>query len=883
MTVAEQISIEPLLITKLKIPRIHAEVLERQRLLDMLKKQQLHPLTVITASAGSGKTTLAHMWANQLNYPIAWYSIDAGDNDPKRFWTYFIAALQTVASESGISAQKALSSSAGHIETILTILINELAEQDKELTLVLDDYHEIELAEINEGMSFFIENMPPQLHLIISSRAEPDLPLARLRARRQLLEITAKDLRFTESEIHAFFNDLIGFELNAKQIQALENRTEGWIAGLQMAGLSMQHQDDLEAFITAFTGSHHHILDYLVEEVLDQQSDEVQQFLLQTSILDRLTANLCETVAQLPDAQGILTDLGQRNLFIVPLDDERKWYRYHQLFAEFLKNRLQEHHPELISTLHTRAALWFIKQDMIPEAVEQLINAERYEDTADLIEEHGVHIFWSNREWVSLRRWLDALPRNIVFKRPTLCAAYAWAYLLTGQPGEVAFYMEAAESALSPEDDNDTLGEVYALKAEYAMIQGDFVTALEFASDALDYLSDDNLILSSLVLQIKGYVYRNMGNVKEASLYLSEAHRTSLSAGKLMVSVFALTDLGDVKVLQGRLNEAKDVYQQIIDEGEDTYSSTPISAQMGLADIYREYNQLEKAIEMLHQGIELAEQYNIPSVIRNGNVLLSYALFAHGDVEEAMQACDFAVNSAERSGVERIVAQARAHQMNLSIKQNKLSRAEEWVASRQLSVDEDISYERELELVVFARLLIAQEKYESAIILLNRILANANADGRYGNMIEDTVLISLAYEKSGDTTNALTHLGQAIEFAVDENYIRVFVDGGLIIAKLLRLLATDSPHTNYLRQILDAFEATPPETVRIEGELIEDLSEREMDVLRLLAVGMSNRDIADQLIIGNSTVKTHTLNIYRKLNVNNRTHAVTRARSLSLI
>lgn len=879
----EQISIEPLLITKLKIPRIHAEVLERQRLLDTLKKQQSHPLTLITASAGSGKTTLAHMWANQLDYPVGWYSIDAGDNDPKRFWTYFIAALQTIAPESGISAQKALASSTGQQETILTILINEIAGQDKELTLVLDDYHEIELAEINEGMSFFVENMPPQLHLIISSRAEPDLPLAKLRARRQLLEITAKDLRFTEAEINQFFNDLIGFELNTKQIQALENRTEGWIAGLQMAGLSMQHQDDLEAFITAFTGSHHHILDYLVEEVLDQQSDEVQQFLLQTSILGRLTAGLCESVAQLPDAQSILNDLAQRNLFIVPLDDERKWYRYHQLFAEFLRNRLQQRHPELISALHTRAALWFIKQEMIPEAVEQLITAKRYDDAADLIEEHGVHIFWNNREWVSLRRWLDALPRNIIHARPILCAAYGWAYLLTGQPDEIAFYLEAAESALSPGDDNDTLGEVLALKSEYAMLQGDFETALEFASDALAYLSEENIILRSLGLQIQGYVYRNMGNVEQASHYLSEAHRTSLSAGKLMVSIFALTDLGDVKVLQGRLKEASDVYQQIIDEGEDTYSSTPISAQMGLANIYREHNQLEKAIEMLHKAIELAEQYNIISVIRNGNVLLSYALFAHGDIEEAMQACDFAVNSARRSGVAHIINQARAHQMNLRIRQNKLTQAEEWVVSRQLSVDEDISYQRELELVIYARLLIVQEEYESAIKLLTGIIANANADGRYGNMIEDLVLISLAYEKSGDTATALDKLAQAIGLAVDENYIRVFVDGGLTIAKLLRLLATNSPHTNYLSQILEAFEATPPETLRIEGELIEDLSEREMDVLRLLAVGMSNRDIADQLIIGNSTVKTHTLNIYRKLNVNNRTHAVTRARSLSLI
>jgi len=881
--VAEKLANRPLLVTKLTIPRIHTDILQRQRLLDLLQESDRLKLTLITAPAGFGKTTLAQLWAKSMDCPVTWFAIDSGDNDPKRFWTYFIAALQAVKPEIGSGAQESLLNPAAGQELGLTILINEFAELDNPLTLVLDDYHEIESPEIQSGMSFLIDNLPEQLHIIIASRSEPDLPLPRLRARRQMLEVTAADLRFTNQEITDFLQNLFGLQLATKQIESLANRTEGWVAGLQMAALSMQNQDDLDGFIRAFTGSHHHILDYLVEEVLEQQSDNVQLFLLQTSILNGLCAEICEAVTQQIDAQTILDELSQRNLFITPLDDERKWFRYHQLFAEFLRNRLHRRYPDMVSQLHARAALWFIKRKMFPEAVEQLIEGKRYEDAADLIEEHGSHIFWRYHEWVRLHNWLDALPRDLVHGRPTLCAAYGWTYLLAGQHDQLSYYLDAADAALSIEHDNDTIGEIIALKAEYAMLEGDFDSALELAADALSYLSEDNLIIRSVGLQIQGYIYRNMGNVREASRYLTGAHHTSLRAGELMIGVFALSDLGNVNVLQGRLNDAFDIYENIIRTSGSAHSANPISAMLGLGDIWRERNQLEKAIEYLENGIELSQQYNISTVTRNGHVLLSYALFAHGDIDEAMRAIDFAVQSAHRSGIDRIATQARAHQMNLLIRQNKLAYAEEWISSRQLSIDEEVSYVRELELVVFARLLIAEQKYNDAINLLSRIVANAELDGRSGNAIEDLVLLALAYEKSEDTENALSHLERAVELAVSENYIRVFVDGGTVIAKLLRLLASDSQYTNYLSRILDTFEETPPETVRIEGELIEDLSDREMEVLRLLAVGMSNREIADQLIIGNSTVKTHTLNIYRKLSVKNRTQAVTRARNLNLI
>lgn len=874
---------EPILITKLKIPRIQGDILIRQRLLDMLAAGTERKLTLITAPAGFGKTTLAYDWIRQLDCAVAWLSLDDGDNDPKRFWNYVLAALQSILPDFAEGAREALINPLLNQEVGLTILINELAELEQDISLILDDFHLVEHEAIHHSVRFLVDNIPPQLRLIISSRVEPNLPLARMRARRELVEVTASDLRLTATEVSEFFNAMMQFDLSEANLAALEARTEGWIAGLQMVALSMQGHDDLDNFIAAFTGSHHHILDYLVEEVLEKQAPHIQDFLLQTSVLDSLNASLCDAVTQGTDSQAILDRLSQGNLFISALDDERKWYRYHQLFAEFLRNRLQQKDRALITELHLRAANWFNQQERIPEAIEQLIAGEQFEDAADFIEEHGAQIFWRYHEWVRLHRWLDALPRHLVYGRPILCAAYAWAHVLTGHPDKMAFYLEVGEQALSPDDNHDTIGEIITLKAENAMLQGRFQDALDLASEALTYLSEDNIIIRSLSVQIQGYIYRNMGNVKEASRNLSEAYRLSLRSGNLMIGVFARSDLGVVKILQGRLNEAHDIFEKILHDETGKYSSPPISAYIGLGDIARERNEVEQSLAYLQQGIELAEQYGVSTLTRHGNMLLAYSYLAHGDIEEAKQACDIAVASAHRSGLERIITQSRAHEMNLNIRQNNLAYAEDWVLSRNLSLETPVTYSREMELVVYARLMIAKAQYEDAIALLTKIISNAEKDERMGNVIEDLVLLALATCKNGDDSQALVHLERAIELAASENYLRVFVEGGDDIARLLRLLAGNSRYVNYISRILDAHDDTPSTTVRIEGERIEELSERELEVLRLLAVGMSNREIAEQLIIGSSTVKTHTLNIYRKLYVNNRTHAVTRARSLNLI
>lgn len=871
-----------LLITKVHTPRLQSDLVTRTHLYQRLGNVTSKKLTLITAPAGFGKSTLAQTWLKHEHRAFGWISLDIGDNEPKRFWSYVIAAIRTQHESFGENIRQVLRHPTSNLQVAVTMLINEIATLQQPLTLVFDDYHVIETQAIHDTLNFLIEHLPTTLHLVILSRTEPPLSLPRLRARRQINEITASDLRFNTGEVATFFNNLIDLNLTESDVAKLEARTEGWIAGLQMAALSMQGQDDVSGFVEAFTGGHHHILDYLLTEVFEQQTQDIQKFLLRTSILHTLSADICDAITDNSTGQTTLELLSQRNLFVVAMDTERECYRYHKLFAEFLYNRLQQTQPDWLSESHHRAALWFIEQGFYEEAVEQHLAGEQFEAAADLIEEHGQQIFWRFHEWTRFQRWLDTLPDTLVKNRPRLCAIYCWGFLLTGESDKIELYVNMAERAIIADSDPDIRGELKALRAEQALLQGQLDTALALAKEALQLITDENIIIRTLTVQIKGYIYRSQGKVELASQNLTEAYRLAQQSGDLLVGIFALSDLGDVKVMEGKLREALEIYNRIVDSLNPMMPSSSTSFQ-GIGNIYREYNRLNEAEEEIRQGIEVASQNNAPALFRAGYISLAYVLRAKGQYDDALQAVDKANQSAHKQPIERIQHYVRVHEMNIRLLNGNMSHAELWAKDRDLHPDIPVTYPREFELVVYARYLLESNRCQEAVDLLLKITHAAEVGKRTGNLIEDLVILSTAYAKLGNESAALKSIERAVQLGQIEGHIRTFLDGGKTIVRLLRLLVAHSPHTRYISRILTAFGLSNGSSTVADNDLYEDLSERELEVLRLLAVGMSNKEIAQQLFIGNSTVKTHTLNIYRKLDVNNRTQAVNRARELNML
>lgn len=874
-----------LLLTKIHPPRIHGDVLARQRLLQQMQQGLQRKLTLIAAPAGFGKTTLINHWARQHEARLAWFSLDDDDNDPNRFWLYVIAALQSIEPQLGKVAQDSLLQPGASTEVVLTTLLNDLLNIEEQIVLLLDDYHLISDQSIHESVSFLLEHMPPQLHLIIASRVEPPLPLARLRARREMTELRASDLRFSLDEITTFFSDTIGLNVSPNDVYALENRTEGWIAGLQMAALSMQGRDDISSFIQAFTGSHRHILDYLVEEVLERQPKDIQQFLLRSSVLTLLHGDLCNLLTEQDNGHEVLDYLSRANLFVSRLDDERQWYRYHTLFAEFLRSRLVKHHLDIMPELHRTAAAWYEEHNLIGEAIAQLFLAKKYEDAADLLEKHRKTIFWAQSQWTLMQRWLEALPQQVLEARPILCLSMGWSNLLAGHYDKVTYYAQQTATYLSqtphPQHD-DIYGECLGLQAEVALIEGDTRKALNMCNQALAHLSENSAILRSILVQMQGYVYRSMGQVQQASTVLSQAVELSQQANNRMGMIFALADLGDTRFLQGRLQEAIQTFQRILDLQAHYQSPAFGTAYVGMGNALRERNQLAEAVQFLTDGLEIAEQHQIAGILRPGYVTLARVRWAQGDSDAAMQAMKRAVASAMEQSMPRTLIHVTSHQMLLHIKSGNLRPVAEWIDNYDLSATETVVYQRELQLVVLARYLIADKKPEKAIPLLQRLADSARAMGRFGNLIEDLAILASAYQHCGNQEKALTTLQEALALGATEQFIRSFADEGETMADLIKQLAPHSHHATYIREILEAIDRSAAHASN-QDMLFEELSERELEVLRLLAVGLSNREIAEQLIIGNSTVKTHTLNIYRKLDTRNRTEAVTRAQILGII
>jgi LuxR family maltose regulon positive regulatory protein len=894
------------------IERLNAGLVDRRK------------LTLISAPAGFGKTTLVSEWINQFPLPdtqspnFAWISLDEGDNDPTRFLAYFIAALQTIEANIAKGVLSALQSSQPPpAEDILTVLINEITAIPGRITLVLDDYHLIEARPIHDALTFLVRNLPPQMHLVIATREDPPLPLARLRARGQLTELRATDLRLTPYEAAEFLNTRVGLDLSAEDIAALERRTEGWIAGLQLAAISMQGHEDATSFIKSFTGSHRVVLDYLVEEVLEQQSESVQTFLLQTSILNRLTGPLCNSLTGDSDGEKTLSMLDAANLFIVSLDDERRWYRYHRLFADLLRQRLRRTQPEQLPILHRRACEWYEQNGFIDEAIEHALRAKDFERAARLVEEHA-DAMWQHGEHARLRRSLIGLSDELVFCRPHLCIFHAWYLFSSGQQDAAERCLQAAEQALEPSTDNATegspldqehqlsdadrtklRGRVAAIRAFMDSQRGDVPGITQHARQALEYLPEQDLTWRCTVAIALGDVHGFKGDM--AAAYQDQLVASEACRGSDHIYCFLVANLKLAMTLraQGRLQRVAEICKQQLQLAEESGLSQAAVAGCLLAiwgETLAELNDLDGAIHQAKKGVELTERGGNLAMLGWSYMCLVRVLYSRGDTVGAEEIVQKVGDTARESNVPPwITDQLTAWQARLWLTQDKLEAASEWVRERALVATgepkpaHEMDYLLLIEHIVLARILIAEERLDEATKLLQRLLGAAEAGERTTRAIEILMLQALATQAGGDTTRAMALLERALILAEPGGFIRAFVDEGPPMARLLYEAAARGIAPDYARRLLAAFPVAESEQTdsskaqASKPELVEPLSERELEVLQLIAEGLTNPEIASRLFLALNTVKAHTRNIYGKLNVHSRTQAIARVQALGLL
>jgi LuxR family maltose regulon positive regulatory protein len=882
----------PLLATKLYVPPPRPDVVPRPALVTQLAEglRLGRKLTLVSAPAGFGKTTLLSQWVTQVDRPVAWLSLDDGDNDPTRFWSYVIAALQTRHADLGESAWMALQlPQFPSLDTLLTGLINDIAALPAPMILVMDDVHTLTDAQINEGVAYLVENLPPSLHLVLSTRVDPLWPLARLRARGEITELRVKDLRFSPAEAAAFLNTAVGCDLSADDIARLDARTEGWVAGLKMAALSMQGRDPGE-FVRAFSGSHRFILDYLVEEVLDRQPADVQAFLLRTSILERLTAGLCDAVTDRADGQNTLIHLDQANLFLIPLDDERRWYRYHHLFGDLLHSRLKRILPDEVPVLHRRASEWYKQNNLISEAIRHALATQDVDRVAHLIADNVLAMIYHG-ELATVISWLEALPQEMVRVRPWLGIATAWTYVYAGQIDGVENRLRDAERTLAAlgetEETRHATGHVAAIRAAVADFRGEPKKAIAFARTALENLAQNDLVVRGFTLSLLGTALRDSGDLAAAAQASAEAVAVARAAGDTRVAVTALCEMAILQIWQGQLYNAAATCREALHltdrmvgrSGQRPAIAALVAAR--LSRVLRLQNDLDTALPYARQAVELCDRWGQADVSVIAYSSLSNVCQALGDGEAARCALRTA---------QRIAASlspwyggiAAGWVARLQLAQGDVAAAAQWVKSSGLSADDDVALDTESQYRTLARVLIAQERPDEALSLLARLLQAAEGAGAISQVIEILVLQAKAFQTARRPLEALAAIENALVLAEPENHVRVFVDEGAAIAPLLRRAASLGFAASFALTLLEALDI-PDEGGVPAQPLIEPLSERELEVLRIVATGASNKEIAQTLFIAVGTVKQHLKSIYGKLDVHSRTEAVHRARKLGIL
>lgn len=884
----------PILATKLYIPQLRPNAVSRPRLTERLNEGLHHnrKLTLIAAPAGFGKTSLLSEWVAGCDRKAAWLSLDQADSDPIRFLTYFVAALQKIAPNIGEGVQRVLQSlQPSPIETMLTTLLNEITTFSDNFVLVLDDYHLIEAKAVDDTLSFLLEHLPSQMHLVIATREDPNLPLARLRVRGQLTELRAADLRFTPFEADGFLKEVMGLDLLAEDVAALENRTEGWIAGLQLAALSLQGHQDPTNFIQSFTGNHHFVLDYLLAEVLQQQSASVQTFLLRTSILDRLCGSLCNAIMRDPSAslsgQETLEYLEHANLFIVPLDNERRWYRYHHLFADLLRQRLHQSaasptgdERESTAELHIRASQWYEDNGLEIEAFQHAAATSDVERAERLIAGNGIPLHFRGAV-TAIVNWLESLPETVLNARPWLWWRHASLLLIIGQTTGVGEKLQAAEAALAGLDLDDKTrnltGQIAGARAVLALTRYDIGTMLAQSRRALEYLHPDNLSSRANANWTLGYAHFLQGDRAPARRAFTEAISLSQAAGDIFTTILATGGLGQVLEAENQLHLAAEAHQRVLELAGEQPLQIISGAHLGLARIFYEWNDLEAAERHGRQSLKLARQYE--SVIDRFivcEVFLARVKLAQGDVGGATAILAQTSQSARQQHFVHRLPEVADVQVLTMLHQGQVTQAAHLAQTHAIPLSQ-------------ARVHLAQSDTSAALAVLKPLLRQVETKGLADERLKIMVLYSVALHAQEEKDRAVKLLGEALRLAEPGGFIRIFIDEGTVMAQLLFEAASLGIMPDYTEKLLAVFEAGEQRSSEDKlylppaQPLVEPLSQRELEVLHLIAQGHSNREISQQLFLALSTVKGHNRLIFEKLEVQSRTEAVARGRELGLL
>jgi LuxR family maltose regulon positive regulatory protein len=883
------VAANPLLETKIYIPKWRPGLVSRQRLIERLDQGIDRRLILVSAPAGFGKTTLLAEWiaATPGNQRTAgWVSLDQSDNDPTLFWSYLITALQKVRSAVGRSMLTVLSSpQPPPIEAMVTSLINEITAIEEDFTLILDDFHAIDAPPIHRAVAFLLDHLPPRMHLVIASRADPPLPLARLRGRGELIELRAADLRFTPDEAAAFCREVMRLDLSAADVAALAARTEGWIAGLQLAALSLQGRDDVPRFIRAFSGDDRYIGDYLVEEVLQRQPDHVRSFLLQTAILDRLCGPLCDAVLLDPAVSGqeVLEYLERANLFTVPLDNERHWYRYHRLFADLLRQRLlqsaassPEDRKKAVAGLHLRASEWYEGNGLEIEAFHHAASAHDVERAERLIEGNGMPLHFRGAV-APVLNWLESLPRSVLDANPLLWTAYASVLLVTGQAARAEKALHDVERTIQnikPNDNiNDIIGRIAAIRATLAAGQNRVQSIITQSHRALEYLHPNNQAFRTSTAWKLGYAYHLQGNRAAAGRAYTEVIQAGKATGNVVFTLLATIGLGNVQEASNHLPLAAQTYRGALETLGDHPLPFASEAHLGLARILYEWDDLDAAQRHAQQGAHLAGQLESDGRVVACQVLLAGVQRARGDLVGASGTLAGAAEFARRHTFVDRMREVAAAQVLTSLRQGNLAAAADLAQTHDLPISQ-------------ARVYLARGEASTALAILDPFRQRMEAKGWQDERLKVMVLQAVAYHACRDEDEALRVLDEALALAEPSGFIRIFVDEGEAMRDLLRHAAARGLIGSYTRRLLSAFDnlaqpASP--SLQAATGLAEPVTARELEVLRLIAAGMRNQEIADHLFISLPTVKRHIANVYGKLAVTHRTEAVARAHELNLL
>lgn len=917
----------PLLTTKLLIPPTRPGLVKRQRLLNQLDSF-IYPgsrLVLVTAPAGYGKTTLITDWLRHLDArpgspgepqtSAVWFSADEGDNDPVRFLSYFSAALNQAEGVTSGFRRESLglfqTSQDAVIKRTIAALINEIAASPERIILIIDDYHLIDNSQIHEALEFFLENLPHRMHLVIATREDPPLPLSRLRSRGQISELRASDLRFTTEEASEYLNQGMGLNLSSDLIASLEDRTEGWIAGLQLVALSVRGQPDSSSLITAFTGSHRLVQDFLIDEVLNRQPEEIQDFLLQTSILDQLTASLCDHLTLRNDSQAILEALERANLFIIPQDDQRLSFRYHHLFAELLHLRLEQTQPSQIASLHSRASIWYQEHGNLNRAITHALRTDDLETAIDLIE-NNIDSIWADGEFTKLNRWLKDIPEDLVLSRPQLCIFRAWELFASGQPfageqllQEVGLLPDAAqgkkppaESSLQGQADGsahlEVRGRAEALQAWMEAWQKDDLPGLiQHLEQALRYLPEQDLYWRSAVAITLADSHAFNDDLPAAYHARLEALRECEAAGNAYLYLVNSAKLALNLRLRGHLHKAQALCQERVEYA--SLSGLDRTAAVGWlkaiwGDVLAETGKLETASERAQESYRLTKTSRDPVMYGWSSLALTRVLFSSRNYSAAERIIKELDSTAQESLFPTwIVSQNEAWLSRVWLAQGNLEAASHWVNNRPRGDDQASSMVETYTTLAVSRIRIALGQEDEAIRLLDKIYDSSQATGNITRLIEVLILRALALRAGGQITTALENLKKAFELAEPGGFLQIFIDEGNSLASLLYTALERGLEGPYLSRLLRAIPIDEslgidlPAPGRGQGIEIEPLTERETEILKAMGAGLTNPEIAAKLTISLHTVKTHARNIYSKLAVSNRTEAVLKGISLGVL